>query len=62
MKTAPVAATTATQKDDHAGLSHDLGVSGPRCSHIAARIVLPELADMSGWFRGAVSIPPNRFP
>ena len=46
MRTAP----TATQKDDHAGLSLDLGVSGPRPSHIAARIAVPELAGMSGWF------------
>ena len=36
MRTAP----TATQRDDHAGLSLDLGVSGPRPSHIAARIGL----------------------
>jgi hypothetical protein len=28
------------QKDDHAGLSLDLGVSGPRRSHIAARIAV----------------------
>ena len=55
MRTAPVAASTATQKDDHAGLSLDLGVSGPRRSHIAARIALPKLAGMSGWFRGARS-------
>ena len=41
-----VAATTATQKDDHAGLSLDLGVSGPRRSHIGARIALPELVGM----------------
>jgi hypothetical protein len=27
-------------KDDHAGLSLDLGVSGPRRSHIAARIAV----------------------
>jgi hypothetical protein len=55
VRTVPVAATTATQKDDHAGLSLDLGVSGPRRSHIGARIALPELAGMSGWFRGTRS-------
>jgi hypothetical protein len=49
VRTAPVPATTATQKDDHAGLSLDLGVSGPRRSHIAERIAVPELAGMSGW-------------
>src|SRR5215211_6742043 len=43
VRTAPIAATTATQKNDHGGLSLDLGASGPRRSHIGARIALPEL-------------------
>jgi hypothetical protein len=37
VRTAPVAATTATQRTT-ARLSLDLGVSGPRRSHIAPRI------------------------
>jgi hypothetical protein len=55
VRTAPVPATTAMQKEDDAGLSLDLGVSGPRRGHIGARIALPELAGMSGWFRSARS-------
>ena len=38
MTTIPVADTTATLKDDHAGLPLDPGVNGPRRSHIGARI------------------------
>ena len=53
MRTAPVAATTATQKDDHAGLSLDLGVSGLRRSHIAARIAYLNTGDTPLFHKGA---------